>query len=705
MTTSMKGDHMDDLRSFWSVVAEDLAARCCTDSTTLDLKIVEGRSGSEGDSFFTITLPAFCKDLETGLDQGAVTRELFRGWRKLASNHGPGVIPQFLGGFMSQIFDRDSGALLEQPNIDCIFAVRQLTLMYAKLLLPATEARVKKAIDGYVECEQEVRRFDAKRSPSLVEEFRKASTVLWGTVLQAVDEDVHYQRIIPKHGPGATADRLLGNRKFDQLEWTERLERVFSWGEFIIPSARYHQEYLPEVKILEPGDERPVRVVTVPKTLKAPRIIAIEPTCMQYVQQGLMSKFVEYIESPYVWRKNNHNVGFGVVGFTDQKPNQRLAREGSLSGELATLDLSEASDRVSNQLVRAMLSNFPNLADGVDACRSRKADVPGHGVIRLAKFASMGSALTFPIEAMVFSTVVFMAIARAEADRTGDESRAQVDTGLILRHRSGVRVYGDDIVVPVRFVHRVVEYLEIFGFRVNSNKSFWTGRFRESCGKEYYDGQDISVVKVRREFPSRPEHGMDETRRSGSVKGDQRRSNSRSRESLRGVRRARRGPLDGTDLETPVQPKALPLRGVVSGVRAQQVISCVDLRNQCYMHGLWRTAGVLDEYLSGVLAHYPTVSPDSSALGRVSLLGYETQKMHKTLHVPLVRAFAVRAKLPVSRLQGAGALLKCLLNKPEGSQPEGPVDWLFPDSGDPEHLNRAGRDQAVSIMPGWMPPY
>ena len=698
---------MDDLRSFWNVMARELAVRCCTDSAALDIKLVESRSKTEGEeSFFCLTLPAFCREFEKALSQEAVTHDLFQGWRRLTSTQGQGLLPQFLGGFTSRVFDRNSGALLEEPDIDSIFAVRQLTLVYSKLLLPTTEARRKKAMDGYIECEQEVRRFDAERSPSLVEEFRQASSVLWGTVLHAVDEDVNYGRIVPRHGPGATADRLTGNRKFDQVEWTDRLERVFSWVDFIVPSARYFQEYHPIVRFLEPGDERPTRVVDVPKTLKTPRIIAIEPTCMQYVQQGLAAKFVEYIESPFVWYKQNHNVGFGVVGFTHQEPNQQLACEGSLSGELATLDLSEASDRVSNQLVRAMLDDFPNLSEGVDACRSRKADVPGHGVVRLAKFASMGSALTFPIEAMVFSTIVFMAIARAEADEAGDESRARVDTGLILRHRSGVRVYGDDIVVPVRFVHRVVEYLTAFGLKVNSNKSFWTGRFRESCGKEYYNGLDVSVVKVRRKFPSRPEHGMDDHGHQGSVPGNPRRGDRGASKVLRGVRPSRQGSQDGAGVAKPVQPGARPhIRGFVSGVLAQSVVSCVDLRNQCYLHGLWGSAGFLDGYLQGVLAHYPTVSPDSSALGRVSLLGYETQKMHSTLHSPLVKAFAVRPKLPLSRLSGPGALLKCLLGKSEDSPSEDTLAWLNPADVDPEHLNRAGRDQAVSIMPGWIRPF
>jgi len=697
---------MIDLRSFWIVVANELAARCCTKSAALDIKTVEGRLRSEGDNFFAITLPAFCKDFEKSLDQSEVTHDLFQGWRKLPSKTGHSVIPQFLSGFMGLIFDLESGALLEEPDIDAIFSVRQLTLMYGKILLPASEARVQKAIDGYFECEQEVVRFDANRPSSLTEEFRQASSVLWGTVLQAVDEDIYYHRIIPRHGPGATADRLKGNRKFDQVEWTERLERVFSWGDFLIPSARYFQEYLPRIDFLEPGAERPVRVVTVPKTPKTPRIIAIEPTCMQYVQQGLMARFVEYIESPFVWFNSNHNVGYGVVGFTSQEPNQLLAREGSLSGDLATLDLSEASDRVSNQLVRAMLDNYPNLAEGVDACRSRKADVFGK-VIRLAKFASMGSALTFPIEAMIFSTIVFMAIAKAEA-KDNPELSATVDTDLVMRYRSRVRVYGDDIIVPVRFVHAVVDLLETFGLKVNSSKSFWTGKFRESCGKEYYNGHDVSIVRVRREFPSRPQHGMGGSDQHARARhGGKRRRDSRSFQLLEGVRLSRPSQPQGrTRANESVQPEPTPHRGVVSGVQAQRIISAVDLRNQCYMHGLWRSAAELDENLSGVLKHYPTISPDSPALGRVSVVSTEGHRISPTLHTPQVKAYVARSKLPISRLGGPGALLKCLLAKSEDSLSDDELSWLMAISNsDAEHLIRAGRDQAVSIMPGWTSPF
>jgi hypothetical protein len=592
----------EELSQLWQAALEDLSAGCvCAIVTTHDINTVMGRLNHEGLSFLTITLPAFGKDFEKSLDDGWISKNRFRGWVKHPSSDGSHVMPKFLSGFMSRVFSRVDGQLLQEPDEYAVFAIRQLTLMFGKLLVPCSDARMEKAFASFVECEKEVRRSDAELSPAMLEEFKQASSIMHGWVLQQVDEDVYNGRIIPKHGPGATADKLVGNGKFNQIEWTERLDRVFPFGEFLVPNPRHHFDVLSRVNFLEPGQERPVRVVAVPKTLKTPRIIAIEPTCMQYVQQGLMAKFVQYLESPTVegLRCNPFpNPGYGYVGFSDQEPNQLLAKRGSLSGNLATLDLSEASDRVSNQLVRAMLENFPNLAEGVDSCRSRRADVPGHGVIRLAKFASMGSALTFPIEAMVFSTIVMMGVARA--------LNCPFDRNLLERFRGQVRVYGDDIIVPVTYAESVSSLLETFGFRVNRDKSFWTGEFRESCGKEYFRGHDVSITRVRRGLPSELTH-------------------------------------------------------------VEEIISTVSLRNQLYKAGLWETARFLDERLYRVLrGNYPIVEETSPVLGRHSLVfPYMGEKMSVNTHAPLVKGFRVNAKIPPSVVSGVNALLKCLLKQGE----------------------------------------
>jgi len=592
----------------WKIIAEDMAIRCRT-STTCDVKTVTGRTKHEGLSFLTIALPSFGKDFQKSLDQGIVDRNMFQGFSWHAG------LPRFLGGFLDLVFDRNSGVLLSDPNVDAVLAIRQLTLIYSKMLIPCSDARDKAAMDGYVQCDEEVARNDARMESSDYGEFRRMASLLFRDTFLDLDRKVAALELVPKHGPGATADRIRGNAKYDSRTWTDRLERYFPAGDYIFPNARYY-EHPDDVHHLEPGAEIPVKVITVPKTQKTPRIIAVEPTCMQYAQQAVLDAINTSISQSYLRE---------FIGTESQEPNQLLAREGSRNGSLATLDLSEASDRVSNQLIRQLLHNHPELLGAVEACRSRKAVVPGHGVIRLSKFASMGSALCFPFEAMVFLTLTFLGIEQALNTRFTSKSD-------IKRFRGMVRIYGDDIIIPTDSVHSVVHSLEHFGAQVGAAKSFWIGKFRESCGKEYYDGTDVSVVKCRRVLPSAREH-------------------------------------------------------------ASEVISAVSLRNQLYKAGCWRATKWLDQRLEGILYWFPYVDDSSSVLGRTSFLGYETEKMCKKLHSPLVKGWVVSSRLPSDKLDGPGALLKCLLKR--GSLPV----------ADSKHLERAGRPRRVDIKPRWVTPY
>lgn len=601
---------MKSLFHLWESVALELGRQCQV-STDRDIKTAAVRFEHEGLAFLAITLPAYCKDLQKGLSRGRVDRSLFQGfaWK--------GGLPRFLGGFLDRVFDRSTGCLLDEPDTDSLFALRQLTLLASKIEVPCSDARNRKAVLDYVECEQEVRRSDGTFDRDLWRGFRRMSLLLFGDVLAEMDRRVYNHELVPRHGPGATADRLRGNAKFDQSEWPTRLEDIFPYGEYCLPNWRYYYR-LEGVDFLEPWSERPVKVTLVPKTLKTPRVIAVEPTCMQYMQQALATALVSLLEGDV-------NPSNGMIGFSDQEPNRLMAREGSLKGNLATLDLSEASDRVSNQHVRFMVEPFRHLAMAVDSTRSRKADVPGVGVLRLAKYASMGSATCFPIEAMVFLTVVALGIEQAHGHR------------LTLRGlkdlRGQVRVYGDDIIVPVHSLSDVINHLELFGLKVNVDKTFGTGKFRESCGGDYYGGTDVTPVRVRHVFPT-------------------------SRQDARGV------------------------------------MAAVALRNNLYQVGLWDTARWMDKWIGPLLGgHYPFVSPTSPVIGRVSFLGYETQRDHPSLHSPLVRGWVVDSKPPKSTLSGEGSLVKWLLKR---------SDEPFADR---RHLERSGRPDAVSIKLRWASPF
>ena len=621
---------MKSLVVLWQRVADESATRCHT-RTSRDLKTVATRTKMEGVSFLTITLPNFGKDFERSLDRGVVADDVFLGFTRHAG------LPRFLGGFLQRIFDRGDGTLLPNPCVDSIIAVRQLTLMFGKIALPCSDARVKRAIRGYVECEQEVEAGDRTRSAVDIAAFRRVSNLLFVDAFTYMDREIHAGRVVPKHGPGATADRRRGNAKFRQDTWPSRLEKAgFYSSDFLLPTYSYY-DALERVRLLEPEAEVPVRVITVPKTLKTPRIIGIEPTAMQYAQQAILPVMLEGLRRKPL---------ASFLGFDDQTPNQRMAREGSLTGGLATLDLSEASDRVSNQLVMEMMRNHPHLLHAVQATRSTKADVPGHGVMPLSKFASMGSALCFPVEAMVFLTTVFLGIEQA--------LRVPLDRQTINTFAGRVRIYGDDILVPTDCVESVVDMLGNFGFRVNVAKSFWNGKFRESCGKEYYDGEDVSVVRVRQVPPTQRRH-------------------------------------------------------------ASRVVSHVSLRNQLYNAGYWGVCAELDKEIRGMLKHFPVVSESSPVQGRVSFLGYETQKLHDKLHSPLVKGYVVSANIPSDPLDDVGALLKCLLRfaRDEDQQTEASVLLDLATGGvlgslpavDADHLERAGRPQLVDIKLRWSSPY
>jgi len=126
---------MERLIVLWKVLLLELQEMCLMYVTSDDLNMAVARSESEGDSFFTITLPTFCKDFERSLEEGGISLDLFVGFRKQA------CLPIFLQGFMAQIFERGTGRLLAQPDIDCIFAIRQLTAAFGKIEGPRTKAQ------------------------------------------------------------------------------------------------------------------------------------------------------------------------------------------------------------------------------------------------------------------------------------------------------------------------------------------------------------------------------------------------------------------------------------------------------------------------------------------------------------------------------------------------------------------------------------
>jgi hypothetical protein len=264
------------------VLLIDIGGKCDVD-TRRDCQRLRSRVEHEGDSFITIALPVFCSDFEKSLDEERIAPTAFRAF-KCASG---GRYPAFLQGFLSKVFDVE-GSLLSEPSVDCIRAVRQLCLFGKKILRPCTAKRKKDAIDGYIRCDSEV----ATPSGQFSRYFRAVARILCRAF--ALDDLIRKGEIFPRHGPGATQERHMGNQKWRFTVWHRRLaDAGFSYCQYGRGSRRIeailasHADRNAWPVLSDPVDEKPSRLCLVPKTLKTPRIIAIEPTCMQFAQQAL----------------------------------------------------------------------------------------------------------------------------------------------------------------------------------------------------------------------------------------------------------------------------------------------------------------------------------------------------------------------------------------------------------------------------------
>ncbi len=209
------------------------------------------------------------------------------------------------------------------------------------------------------------------------------------------------------------------------------------------------------------------RLVTVPKNAKTDRTICIEPDLNMYLQKGIGSTIRRRLRR------------WGLLSNTAQQYNAELAREGSATGRLATVDLSSASDSIHLGLVDALLP--PQWVDLIELTRSPTVILPGGEIRLLRKVSSMGNGFTFELE-----TLIFYGLCSAVIDLCATKD---------MDHRC--TVFGDDIIIATELVGPLEEVLRYFGFTMNSKKTFSDGPFRESCGKHYFNGIDVTPFYIR----------------------------------------------------------------------------------------------------------------------------------------------------------------------------------------------------------------
>lgn len=199
------------------------------------------------------------------------------------------------------------------------------------------------------------------------------------------------------------------------------------------------------------------KVTFVPKTTLTRRSIAIEPLLNNWIQSSIDE----------VMRLGLLRVGNDL---RDQEPNCLMAWAGSFDEEdgFCTIDLSSASDSIAQGLVKLLLpEDWYYLLD-----RTRSKGFSYNDTkYRYEKFCSMGNAFCFPLQ-----TLIFLSICHAcECGKPGID----------------YRVYGDDIIVRKSKFEAVCDLLGRCGFSLNKKKTFSGGFFRESCGKDYWQGVDV----------------------------------------------------------------------------------------------------------------------------------------------------------------------------------------------------------------------
>lgn len=266
-----------------------------------------------------------------------------------------------------------------------------------------------------------------------------------------------------RFGPGATLTNP-GNRSTipDKLEsvptGTASALRLFDtlFGE--CAWVRYsHNSWSPQD---QRSTVRASRFFTVPKNADYDRGACLSPN---------VNGFLQLAVGDYI-RRRLRGVGIHIKAGDGSKVitpdlHRQIAKESSLTGSYATIDLQDASNTISKNLITFLLGDWaPLLTD----LREHSVELLDGRILRLEMFSAMGNGYTFELE-----TLVFFALCK---EVVGD---------------GFVSVFGDDIIVPADMAGDVIAVLRYCGFTTNTQKTFVSGRFRESCGGDFFDGVPV----------------------------------------------------------------------------------------------------------------------------------------------------------------------------------------------------------------------
>lgn len=488
-----------------------------------------------------VDLPNVGKHLDRCLDCGLYSRS------NLPTTSGvrSGQIPDLFRGLYLQVFDKE-GLMLEEPDAEAVFFLRQLLLLAKKSVVQCPLEHVHKEVREFLRKDWQMPYWDPTTESwvSITAQGRTRHSdapVNWehaGWMHDAwsgdlapgdnsLDDESEFNRFCwrdevftgrfarrlervsgfiirqlgrynpadwrSQHGPGAVSNRTRTQSKYEWTNWSDRLEREFPISEHgYYNLCSWAGDALSETMAEEPSS----KLVAVPKTYSKPRLIAAESSEMMWCQKNIQHYLYSRIE--------NSVLGYSIP-LRDQSVNQDAALRASATGQSVTVDLSAASDCVSVPHVLALFRREPRLCRALMATRTHflnyrnvldegfKDELPRGASITcdgplwsLRKFATMGNSCTFPVESLIFLAICLASLSVAEdIFPTDDWCGRKCSAQEVL-------VFGDDIVIS-RHGWEVLRFaLPALGFAVNANKTYFGKNFRESCGKDCFRGTDVS---------------------------------------------------------------------------------------------------------------------------------------------------------------------------------------------------------------------
>jgi len=428
-------------------------------------KAVRDGIDNEGIRYLTVYLPALGKTLDQSLSTDHAVFHI-----------SPAIPAELYEIVWNPLTGRPLNPPFTEVQTEVVMALRQFLYLLYKLELPYHPIDEIKIIEGFVETDRGLPELTFQKDPVLRKARRFTTQVFQG---------FNPREIIPAHGPGAVATGEAIQEKGEFKRIYRALERFYPFTEYFMYSVSHvadAYDWLQSREYLEHGT---AKVVLVPKDSRGPRLISCEPLEYQWIQQGLLRKMVAFLET--------HRSSAGFVNFTDQSVNQWLASLGSAqtvgkpsvasSSEYVTLDMKDASDRVSLSLVEQLFSGT-ELWHALMACRTPATKLPDGRVFGMKKFAPMGSAVCFPVEAWCFY-VLALAVLSAHHCESMEDSVGRI------------YVYGDDIVCKREDYPLLLRYFPEVGLKFNEGKCCTGGFFRESCGVDAFAGTDVTPLKLR----------------------------------------------------------------------------------------------------------------------------------------------------------------------------------------------------------------